>query len=140
VRVVFDTNILISAAMKPGGLEAKAISMRELQPCISEEILAEYQEVLLREKFRPWRSQAEAILETVAGTAAKFTPTIRLTAAADDDDNRFLECAEAADAAYLITGNLRHYPSRWRQTKILNARMFFDLIGTTAQTDSHPDP
>ena len=140
MRVVLDTNILVSAAMKPDGLEAKVISMKDLQPCITEEILAEYQDVLLREKFRLWRREAESILTAVAGAGARFTPAIRRTEASDDDDNRFLECAEAANAVYLITGNLRHYPSRWRQTEILNARMFLDLIATKAQTDSRPDP
>lgn len=126
--------------MKPGGLEAKVVSMRDLQPCVTEEIQAEYEEVLRRDKFRPWQAEAEKILIRIDETATRFTPGIRLTAATDEDDNRFLECAEAACADYLITGNLRHYPSEWKHTKVLNARMFFDIIEPTAQTGSRPDP
>jgi predicted nucleic acid-binding protein len=44
------------------------------------------------------------------------------------DDNVFLECAEAADAHYLITGNLRDFPERWRHTQIVTAREFLEVI------------
>ena len=48
----------------------------------------------------------------------------RIDAASDEDDNRFLECAFSAEANYLITGNLRHYPDICGITRIVNARRF----------------
>ena len=45
-----------------------------------------------------------------------------VTASIDDDDNRFLECAAAAGAEYLITGNLKHYPTTWNSCRVVNAR------------------
>ncbi|MDE3195670.1 MAG: putative toxin-antitoxin system toxin component, PIN family [Acidobacteriota bacterium] len=143
MRVVLDTNILISAAMKPDGLEARLIAMQaegRIRAHLTDAILTEYREVLQREKFRAWRSQAETILATLTGTAVHVSPSDPAHACPDDDDNRFLECADAADAAFLITGNLRHYPIQWKQTRILNARMFFDLIGRKEQADSRPGP
>jgi predicted nucleic acid-binding protein len=44
-----------------------------------------------------------------------------LTATHDPADNRFLECAEALKADYLVTGNKRHFPTEWRQTQVVNA-------------------
>jgi predicted nucleic acid-binding protein len=46
----------------------------------------------------------------------------------DADDNRFLECADAANADYPITGNLKHFPDRWKRTKIVNSLTFLELI------------
>ena len=45
----------------------------------------------------------------------------------DPDDVMFLACAEAAKAHYLITGNIRHFPSRWKYTKIVTPRAFIDI-------------
>jgi predicted nucleic acid-binding protein len=50
-----------------------------------------------------------------------------LYAASDPDDNIFLECADAARADYLITGNQRHFPTFWKQTKIITSREFVTL-------------
>jgi putative PIN family toxin of toxin-antitoxin system len=54
VRVVLDTNILVSACWKPGGLEARVVSMAitgEITACVSAEILAEYRDVFSRPKL-----------------------------------------------------------------------------------------
>jgi len=52
------------------------------------------------------------------------TPHELVSESRDDFDNRFLECAEAADAHYRVTGNKRHFPKRWKSTHIVNAREF----------------
>ena len=52
----------------------------------------------------------------------------------DPDDNMFLECAEAAQSAYLVTGNLRHFPASWQGTAIVTARMMLDIIQTGTAT------
>ncbi len=49
-------------------------------------------------------------------------------AAHDPDDNRFLECAEAARADYLVTGNTRHVPRHWRGTEVVNARELIERV------------
>ena len=151
VRVVLDTNILISACIKAGGLEARVVSMAatgEITACVTEEVLAEYRDVLNREKFRAWRDVSDALLESLMVRAARVVAGTKVEAAADEDDNRFLECAAAAGAIFLITGNLRHYPPEWGSTRILNARSFLELLNaiatrfseTTPQTDFRPDP
>lgn len=55
-------------------------------------------------------------------------PSVRITASPDLTDNRFLECVEAAGADYLITGNKRHFPSQWKNTRVVNAREFLDIL------------
>ena len=54
------------------------------------------------------------------------SPTVRVAAARDPDDNHFLECAEAAQADYLVTGNIRHFPEVWKETRTVTPREFLD--------------
>lgn len=59
-------------------------------------------------------------------------PVHTLKVCSDESDNRFLECAEEAMADFLITGNKRHFPNRWKTTHVLNAREFLEVIASTA--------
>ena len=129
MRVVLDTNILISACLKPDGLEAILVEMvlaGLLQLCVSRNIVEEYVEVFTRPKFAGVRAKSTEMLRGLLEAATLVTPTQRATAAADEDDNRFLECAAAGGAHCVLTGNLRHFPAEWRGIRILNARRFFD--------------
>jgi putative PIN family toxin of toxin-antitoxin system len=139
---VLDTNILISACMKTGGLEARLIEMGiagTIEVCVTKDVMGEYVDVLNRRKFVTWRETGSQLLESLGRVATFVHPSKRVEAAKDPDDNRFLECAEAAGAEFLVSGNLRHYPAEWSGTKIVNARGFFDLTGMTERTDSRPD-
>ena len=42
------------------------------------------------------------------------------------DDDIFLECAQAAQAHYLVTGNLKHFLASWADTKVVTPRWFLD--------------
>jgi predicted nucleic acid-binding protein len=46
----------------------------------------------------------------------------------DPDDNIFIECADAARADYLVTGNPRHFPKFWKNTKIITSMEFLSVI------------
>jgi putative PIN family toxin of toxin-antitoxin system len=130
VRLVLDTNIAISACMKPDGLEARVMELamsNSVEVCVTGEILDEYREVLMRDKFLAFRDAAGIFLEAISRIAILVIPAGPVDAASDEDDNRFLECAAAGRADYLITGNLRHFPSAWEGTQIVNARSFFRL-------------
>ncbi len=62
-------------------------------------------------------------------TAATFvTPQRTVTAAHDPDDNMFLECAEAAEANYIVTGNKKHFPAKWKRTKVVSGREMMNLM------------
>jgi putative PIN family toxin of toxin-antitoxin system len=131
MRVVLDTNVLISACLKPDGLEAKVVEMvltGSALLCVTEEIWAEYGDVFSRPKFAVLQVRSGTLLSDLDRLAVRITAPQRVTAALDEDDNRFLECAAAAGAEYLVTGNLRHYPAEWAATKIVNARQFRCII------------
>jgi predicted nucleic acid-binding protein len=46
----------------------------------------------------------------------------------DPEDNIFIECADAARVDYLVTGNVRHFPRFWKNTKIVTSREFPSLV------------
>ncbi len=131
MRVVLDTNILISACWKPDGLEAQTVNLAlsgAIVPCVSLEILAEYRDVLFRKKFAALIAPASELLALLEPRALQLRPNQPVHAASDEDDNRFLECAAAAGADFLVTGNLKHYPATWGVTKIVNARQFLSAV------------
>lgn len=125
VRVVLDTNVLISASLKPGGLEAAVVAAAlrgDVEAWVTDPVWAEYEEVLARPKFAGVREASRRMLESLSQKVQRTAPVITADAASDEDDNRFLECAAAADAAFLVTGNLRHYPAEFGRTRMVNAR------------------
>jgi uncharacterized protein len=131
VRIVLDTNILVSACWTSNGLEAQVVDQATkglITPCVSPEIRAEYREVLSRPKLAA-RGRAVELLAALEKTELCVETSWTVNISIDDDDNRFLECATAADADYIITGNLRHYPEKWGNTRIVNARTFLSNIG-----------
>jgi len=67
---------------------------------------------------------ARRAMTAIRKNARLVKPKIILREASDEDDNRFLECAQASKAHYLVTGNIRHFPHRWKYTKIVQPKEF----------------
>lgn len=124
-RVVVDTNIVVSGALKRLGAESKVLDLiaeRALLCFVSAAILAEYDTVLRRARLKLERSRRDGVLEMIFAESTLIEPASHVNASPDESDNRFLECAEAADADFLVTGNKRHFPKQWKSTEIVNAR------------------
>ena len=129
--VVFETNIVVSSLFSPLGNEALAVSLflqRQVVGASSVATLAEYELVLSRPKFSFASSKTSELLHLISTNALMVDPHDTLTISPDDSDNRFIECAEAASADFLITGNKRHFPASHGRTKIVNAREFLSAI------------
>ena len=131
LRLVLDTNVVISGALKPQGLERAALTFALTPPArlyVSLAILEEYSEVIARPELRIAPADRKDLLGLIASRSRLIQPSSALTACADPDDNIFLECADAARADYLLTGNKRHFPSYWKSTKIVNARELVSIV------------
>jgi uncharacterized protein len=123
-RLVIDTNVLVSALLKPRGNEAAVLRLAlvgSVTVCLTDAILTEYKAVLARPKFRFDQTEIAALLDELKAVAQFVKPRNQVTASPDESDNRFLECAEAAQADYLITGNPRHFPKIWAGIEIVSA-------------------
>ena len=130
LRLVIDTNVLISAAIKPAGLQRTVLLLAITRPArlyVSRPILEEYREVLGRPELRIRKGLRQQLLRLIKNYSSTVVPTRRLDITSDPDDNMFLECADAARADYLVTGNQMHFPRFWKKTKIITTREFISL-------------
>lgn len=129
IRVVLDTNVVVSSLLSAGSprLILNLALHRRFLLCISAPILDEYKAVLGYARLRIDAADAKMVVRKIRSVARLVAPHTMVRAAADPEDDRFLECAEAAKAHFLVTGNPRHFPAVWKYTRILTPRDFLSL-------------
>jgi putative PIN family toxin of toxin-antitoxin system len=131
LRLVLDTNIVISAAIKPEGLQRTVFLLAITKPArlyVSLPILLEYRMVLSRPELRIRKGLRRQFLQLIENRAHLVSPAHPVQVTSDPGDNIFLECADEARADYLITGNQRHFPRLWKSTKVITSREFVTMI------------
>jgi putative PIN family toxin of toxin-antitoxin system len=131
LRLVIDTNVVVSAALKPEGLERTVLLLamtKSVRWYVSEVIVAEYALVLARPELKIRRSSRQQLLQLIKNHARVVVPSRMAQITSDPDDNIFVECADAAHADYLVTGNQRHFPKFWKNTKIISSTEFLSVI------------
>lgn len=128
-HAVLDTNILVSALMRPGGPPGQvmaAVRLGESVPVFSRTILAEYETVLRRARLRLDPDRVEEALATIRNIGS-FVDGDEPPAPAnlpDAGDWPFIACALAAGCP-VVTGNLKHFPPRVG-VKVMTAREWVD--------------
>lgn len=131
IRVVFDTNVLYSAILKPASVPARAFDLVTdglIIPCVSDDVLAEYRTVLYRSELDLHEDRRRALLGHLSALSLHVASTEKVAIADHESDNRFYECAHAALADYLVTGNRKHFKKDLPPTKIVNARELLRLL------------
>ena len=131
LRLVIDTNVVVSAALKPEGLQRTVVLLAMTKPArwyVSEAIVAEYALVLARPELKIRRSLRQQLLQLIKNHVRVVVPSRIAQITSDPADNIFLECADAARADYMLTGNQRHFPKFWKNTKIISSREFLSVI------------
>lgn len=128
MKIVLDTNVLISALLTPHGPAAQIldlITQQKVSLLFDERILEEYREVLQRPKFgfeEALTGELVLFLENI-GEFVHATPL--LVSLPDPADQMFVEIARDGSADALITGNRRHFPARLCQgLKVLSPAQF----------------
>jgi len=79
----------------------------------------DYSEVLARPELRIRKGLRLQLLQLIKNHGHTVAPTRQLEATTDPADNRFVECADAAGGDYLVTGNQKHFPRFWKNTKVV---------------------
>jgi putative PIN family toxin of toxin-antitoxin system len=132
IRVVLDTNVVVSALLQPQSAPSRAFLMTiagtMVQLCVSGDVYAEYEEVIQRPKFNRSEAVIEQTLRTIRQNGLWVKPSESVRVCSDPDDDIFLECAQAARAHYLLSGNLKDFPVKWAQTQIVTPRQFLDAM------------
>jgi uncharacterized protein len=111
--VVLDTNVVISALLSPKGSPAKVIDLWEAEAfdlAISPQLLDELERALKYERvqkyFKEPQSKIKALIKRIKSVGIMVNPQFELDVIAENpDDNRVLECAVAANASYIISGD-----------------------------------
>jgi putative PIN family toxin of toxin-antitoxin system len=136
MKVLIDTNVLVSAALKdriPEEVILFVASRADMQWIVSPEILAEYKEVLSRSKFalpqeirRKWFDLLDTFTTIVEADVALDFPR-------DQQDAKFLVCALAAQADFFVTGD-RDFSQAQKlvNTTIISTSLFKKLVCETA--------
>ncbi len=114
MRLVFDTNVLVSALLTPGGVSRRAVDAALAVPAVvlyDARILAEYADVLARSKFAGVFPPDAAVTLVTALLAHSEAVEARPLAVPlrDPKDAPFAEVAIAGRADALVTGNARHF-------------------------------
>ena len=114
MKVVLDTNVLVSALINPTGVPAAILSLLlsgKLTVLYDNRILQEYKEVLSRQKFHFQKGLLLHLLDYIrhGGEFIAVEP-LRLPSV-NEDDRMFYEVAKAGKAEYLVTGNKKHFPN-----------------------------
>ena len=128
---ILDTNVIVSALLKtgsvPGQVAAEALC-GDILPVVNDGILAKYEDVLNRPKFKFNKHAVRVFLDDFKARAVFAEAGIIEDAVADPKDVVFyavlMEKRKEEDA-YLVTGNLKHFPAR---TYIVTPREMLDLV------------
>lgn len=129
---VIDTNVLVSALLSSheNAATVQVVSRLfsgDVIPVFSDDILAEYNEVLRRKKFHFSEDVVRTLLDTITSIGENITPSPSGEVLPDMKDLPFYEVVleKEADNAYLITGNIKHFPDK---PNIVTAREFLTIL------------
>lgn len=132
MRIVLDTNVLVSGLLAPFGSSGEIVRMvfsGELVLCVDARILSEYREVLYRPKFEFDENKIAILMDFIMQYSQIVSGSPLKHSLPDPDDEPFLEVAIAGKVKTLITGNKVHYPSASRGgIKIVSPAEFIDLF------------
>lgn len=114
IKIVLDTNIIISAALSPTGNPAKITALisqnEDIQVFYNEDILKEYVRVLSYEKLKIATDVQSSIIGTFKEFGILVKPIVSEIPLPDESDRVFYDTAQTSGAT-LITGNIRHFPN-----------------------------
>lgn len=114
MNIVLDTNVLVAGLLSPFGPcgeIVRMVSSGEVRLALDARILTEYQEVLVRPKFKFDQDKVAAILDFVEHRGIIVAASPLKQPLPDPDDEPFLEVTIAARVACLVTGNHVHFPA-----------------------------
>lgn len=132
LKVVFDTNIYISAILFGGNPRQILELAREkgIELFVSKSILLETAEKL-RDKFGWEEYEIEEVIEGISKFAKVVSPKKKVNAIRDDiEDNAILECALEGSVDIIISGDKKHLLSlgKFKNIPIVSAKQLLDII------------
>lgn len=136
-RVVLDTNVLVSATIRPEGTPGRILvelAAGAFESVTSPPILEETRETLHSEELRPYQrlspQEIEDLLDTVERVSLLVPGTSAVTVCRDPDDDKFFAAAIEGAAAYIVSGDadLQAIGS-YRGITVLSPAKFLRILG-----------
>ena len=132
MKIVLDTNVLVSGLLNPYGPPGRIVQMVAagwVSVCFDARVLCEYHDVLLRPKFDFRPEHVDSLLEQIRFGGVPTMAGPLTTHLPDRSDEPFLEVAISASVACLVTGNPRHYPSPLRGgIRVVSPAKFLEIM------------
>lgn len=132
MKIVLDTNVLVSGLLSPFNPPGKIVRMTSagiLELCYDARILTEYREVLERPKFSFSKDEINALVDQIEARGHQVVSKPLKVPLPDPTDEPFLEVALAGGASHLITGNQKDFPLTHEQAKfvkVISANTFVE--------------
>ena len=116
IYAVIDTNVLVSALItrNPESATAKVVRLlldNEFVPLYDADIITEYEDVLHLSKFPILPEVADALISYIVEHGVEASRVIFDEPMPDEDDRVFYEVTLSKEDSFLVTGNLKHYPT-----------------------------
>ena len=130
IYAVIDTNVLVSALItqNPEAATAKVVRLllnQDFIPMYDADIIAEYVDVLHRSKFPIRPEVADALISYIVEYGVEASRFNFEEPMPDEDDRVFYEVTLSTEDSFLVTGNLKHYPT---SPRVITPADFINLI------------
>jgi len=134
MNVVLDANILVSAFLAPQGEDAHVLRQAKAHELyLSPFILLEVRHTLhyprIRKKYPYTNAAIERHVKDLALISILVHPQRTLEGVCrDPDDNAVLACAVEAQADYLVTRNIKHFPKTYKGVTVIHPKKFLEMV------------
>jgi uncharacterized protein len=132
MKVIIDTNVLVSAALKgrnPSIIIRFIVNQPDFEWVVSPEILMEYKKVLSRKKLKLPETVIQEWFEILDSDTTLIEVNLAVVFPRDQKDAKFLACAFASDADFFITGDQDFSEAqKMIPTTIISVSLFKDLM------------
>lgn len=127
---VIDTNIFVSALITHNSNAStvrilESMYFRRFIPLYNDEIIAEYEDVLHRRKFKLTEEQIRVVIDYVKKNGIESCRFPYDGDMPDEDDRVFYEVALSEEDSFLVTGNLKHFP---KTPKVVTAAQMMEIL------------
>ena len=131
-KIILDTNVIISSLIQknyPYLIVDHCIDGNAII-CVSNPILQEYIEVLVRPKFAKFtdfKTNADFLIVRLSEISETYEPIDKLKIIKDEPDNRLLELADISKADFIITGNTNDFTMQvYNKTRIVTPKEYWE--------------
>lgn len=130
IYAVIDTNVFVSALITHNSNAStvkvlESMLFRRFIPLYNDEIIAEYEDVLHRRKFKLTEDSIRTVIDYVKLNGINSVRLPYDGDMPDEDDRVFYEVALSEEESFLVTGNLKHFP---HTAKVVTAAQMLDIL------------